>query len=59
MQLFKVMEQGNLVPDEEVIGLIKDAMAATSQDSKGYVLSGSARGMQLFKVMEQGNLVPD
>merc|ERR550519_3216045 len=52
MQLFRVMEQGNLVPDEEVVGLIKDAMAATSQDSKGYVLDGFPATMEQAKLFE-------
>merc|ERR1719370_2792684 len=52
MQLFRVMEQGNLVPDEEVVGLIKDAMAATSQDSEGYVLDGFPATMEQAKLFE-------
>merc|ERR1739838_708029 len=33
----RVMELGNLVPDEEVVGLIKDAMAAKVQSTNGFV----------------------
>ena len=39
-QLFSVMSQGLLVPDAEVVELIKVAMAAKAGNTKGFILDG-------------------
>eukprot|EP00090_Calanus_glacialis_P017670 TRINITY_DN27450_c0_g1_i1.p1 TRINITY_DN27450_c0_g1~~TRINITY_DN27450_c0_g1_i1.p1 ORF type:complete len:182 (-),score=68.99 TRINITY_DN27450_c0_g1_i1:79-624(-) len=52
IQLFRVMEQGLLVPDEEVVGLLKDAMAAKSGNTKGFVIDGFPVTMDQAKLFE-------
>merc|ERR1712123_428704 len=52
MQLFGVMEKGLLVPDEEVVGLLKDAITAKSGDTKGFVIDGFPANMEQDKLFE-------
>merc|ERR1712045_365069 len=51
-QLFSVMSQGALVPDEEVIELIKMAMEAKS-DSKGFIIDGFPVSSAQAKLFEE------
>merc|ERR1711862_762320 len=53
MQLFRVMEQGLLVPDEEVVGLLKDAIYSKSPDSKGFIIDGFPANMEQAKLFEE------
>merc|ERR1719411_1347619 len=46
MQLFRVMEQGLLVPDEEVVGLLKDAIYSKSPEAKGFIIDGFPANME-------------
>jgi len=52
MQLFGVMEKGLLVPDEEVVGLLKDAITAKSGDTKGFVVDGFPANLEQAKLFE-------
>merc|ERR1711915_566352 len=52
MQLFRVMEQGLLVPDEEVVGLLKDAMGAKA-GTKGFVIDGFPANLEQAKLFEE------
>jgi adenylate kinase len=38
-----IMESGALVPDEVMIGIIRDAIAALGEDSEGFILDGFPR----------------
>merc|ERR1719268_772687 len=53
MQLFRVMEQGLLVPDEEVVGLLKDAMGAKAGSTKGFVIDGAPANLEQAKLFEE------
>eukprot|EP00092_Neocalanus_flemingeri_P000476 GFUD01000506.1.p1 GENE.GFUD01000506.1~~GFUD01000506.1.p1 ORF type:complete len:182 (+),score=63.29 GFUD01000506.1:156-701(+) len=53
VQLFRMMEQGMLVPDEEVVGLIKDAMAAKFEKTKGFVIDGFPATLAQAKLFEE------
>merc|ERR1712123_23496 len=54
MQLFGVMEKGLLVPDEEVVGLIKDAMAKKFESTKGIVFEVNDEVMKI-RLKERSN----
>ena len=51
-QLYSVMSQGRLVPDEEVVELIKAAMAATA-DPKGFIMDGFPATTAQAKMFEE------
>merc|ERR1711915_211346 len=53
MQLFRVMEQGLLVPDEEVVFLLKDAMGAKAGSTKGFVIDGFPATLEQAKLFEE------
>eukprot|EP00091_Calanus_sinicus_P018625 TRINITY_DN4311_c0_g1_i3.p1 TRINITY_DN4311_c0_g1~~TRINITY_DN4311_c0_g1_i3.p1 ORF type:complete len:182 (-),score=70.49 TRINITY_DN4311_c0_g1_i3:100-645(-) len=52
VQLFRVMEQGLLVPDEEVVGLLKDAMGAKAGSTKGFIIDGFPANLEQAKLFE-------
>jgi len=52
MQLFGVMEKGLLVPDEEVVALIKDAMAKKFESTKGFLIDGFPVTVEQAKLFE-------
>ena len=51
-QLFSLMSQGILVPDEEVIEMIKQAMSSTG-DTKGFILDGFPATLAQAKMFEE------
>merc|ERR1739847_56166 len=53
MQLFRVMEQGLLVPDEEVVGLLKDAIYSKSSDAKGFIIDGFPANLEQARLFEE------
>merc|ERR1712117_661367 len=53
MQLFRVMEQGLLVPDEEVVGLLKDAIYSKSPDAKGFIIDGFPANLEQARLFEE------
>ena len=45
-QLNELMQQGLLVPNEFILDMIKKAMLATSETSKGYLIDGYPRQVE-------------
>ncbi|XP_074602955.1 adenylate kinase 1 [Brevipalpus obovatus] len=53
-RLNKIMESGQLVPLEEVLGLLKDAIQKNQSNSKGFLIDGYPRELdQAIKFQEQ------
>lgn len=52
-QLFSIMSRGALVPDEEVIELIRQAMEAKSGESKGFIIDGFPVSSAQAKLFEE------
>ena len=49
-RLNAIMESGKLVPLDEVLGLLKDAMTKNESTSKGYLIDGYPREVRVWLI---------
>ncbi|XP_023331367.1 adenylate kinase isoenzyme 1 [Eurytemora carolleeae] len=52
IQLFSLMEKGQHVPDEEVVGLLAEAMMTRLNKTKGFLIDGFPAGLEQAKMFE-------
>ena len=59
MQAKGYMERGELVPDEVIIGIVKDRLAESDCIEKGWLLDGFPRTEAQAKALETAGIVPN
>merc|ERR1711973_745076 len=53
VQLFRIMEQGQHVPDEEVINLLSKSMESVMGSTKGFLIDGFPASLDQAKMFEE------